>query len=200
MHESPMPFAEFISQIRWRPGMGDASLMGWFTVAAYAAAAVFCWIAARHSELVDNDALGRKYRLVWSGVALLMTLLCVNKQLDLQSLFTDLGRVLARSQGWYGERRAVQKFFVLAMTAVSCAAFAFVVWKTHSVLPESTLLLFGLSFLLTFIVVRAASLHHFDMFLKSNAWGIRANWALELGGIGLVAFSAARFTSQLRDR
>jgi hypothetical protein len=195
-----MPFAEFISQIRWRPGIGDASFMGWFTVAAYAAAGVFCWIAARRSDFVDDPILARRYRRVWTGVAALMALLCVNKQLDLQSLVTDLGRVLARSEGWYGERRAVQRVFVLVLAASGCAAFAVLVWKTHSTLPESTLLLCGLSFLLNFIMVRAASFHHFDMFLKSRRWGVRANWALELGGIGLVAFSAARFALRYQDR
>ncbi|MCK7468705.1 MAG: phospholipase B family protein [Desulfosudis oleivorans] len=38
--------SEFISQIRWRPRIGDPSVMGWLTVAGYAAAAALCFMIA----------------------------------------------------------------------------------------------------------------------------------------------------------
>jgi hypothetical protein len=44
--------------------------------------------------------------------------------------------------------------------------------------------------LLTFIVVRAISFHHVDVFLKSGIAGLRMNWLLELGGISLVGGAA----------
>ena len=47
-------------------------------------------------------------------------------------------------------------------------------------------------FLLTFIVVRAISFHHFDLFLKARVGGLKMNWVLELGGIALVALAALR--------
>ena len=46
---------------------------------------------------------------LWLFVALGMAALCVNKQLDLQSLFTDIGRVASHHLGWYEKRRAVSK-------------------------------------------------------------------------------------------
>jgi len=52
------------------------------------------------------------------------------------------------------------------------------------------LLFCGLVFLLTFIVVRAISFHHVDMFLRSRIAGVKLNWFLELTGIFLVLLAA----------
>ena len=41
-----MTWTEFLSQIYWRPRIGDASFMGWLTVAAYGLTAVLCLVAA----------------------------------------------------------------------------------------------------------------------------------------------------------
>ena len=187
-----MNFAEFVSQIRWRPQIGDPGFMGWLTVAAYAAGAVLCFIAA-HRCLVTADAgETRRRRRMWLGIGVLMSFLCINKQLDLQSLFTDVGRVLATHEGWYNQRRMVQRWFVIAVAAAGAMTFVIMAWKIRSVLRESIVLLLGLTSLLTFIVIRAASFHHFDVFIRSELLGVRVNWVLELGGIALIALSAAQ--------
>ncbi len=173
---------EPLLKIRWRPGIGDPSLMGWITVAAYAFAAVLAW-----------RAWSRDHNRVWLGVTVLMAFLCVNKQFDLQSLFTDIGRVFARRDGWYEKRRVFQKIFVTGVLAGSGCLVAWVAWKCRAFIAGHKLLVAGLFFLLTFIVVRAASFHHVDVFLKStSAGGLRMNWILELSGIALVALAAWR--------
>jgi hypothetical protein len=100
--------------LRWRPAIGDPSFMGWFTVAAYAVGAVLAARASRAEACGDGELQGRRSRL-WLAVAVAMACLCVNKQLDLQSLFTDIGRAVARHQGWYEQRRSFQKWFVLGV-------------------------------------------------------------------------------------
>jgi hypothetical protein len=50
--------------------------------------------------------------------------------------------------------------------------------------------LLGIGFLLTFVLVRAASFHHMDALLGYGR--VRLNWVLELSGITLVAMSALR--------
>ena len=77
---------DFIQNIRWRPGIGDPSFMGWLTVAAYAGAAFTAWIAARRTSRAPGTVGGS--RGTWILVTILMVLLCLNKQLDLQSLAT----------------------------------------------------------------------------------------------------------------
>lgn len=187
-----MNIAEIISQIRWRPAIGDPSFMGWLTVAAYAAAALLCWAAARRCAVGPADGQSARRRWMWTGVAFLMALLCINKQLDLQSLFAQIGRVIAERGGWYEARRTVQFWFVIAVAAAGIMAFAIIAWRSRSILKERKLLLFGLSFLITFIIIRAASFHHVGAVFQSELWGIRVNWVLELGGIFMVLASASR--------
>lgn len=174
---------DLLLRIKWRPEIGDPTFMGWFTVGAYLIAALLAWRASRIPQS------GKK---LWLGVAVLMALLCINKQFDLQSLFTDIGREIARHGGWYGERRKVQKLFVLAVLAGSGLFGCWFAWRFRVFLVGHKLLAFGLLFLLTFIVVRAISFHHVDVFLKDGIGGVRWNWILELTGIFLIAAAAFR--------
>lgn len=181
---------DFIRYMRWRPEIGDPSPMGWLTVAAYGLAAITAFAAARRASRAPGLAKGG--RTVWWAVGILLALLCINKQLDLQSLFTDIGRVISFKQGWYEQRRDFQKWFVLAVLAGSAGLTLFCVIRFRGFWQRHFLLSCGLIFLLTFIVVRAVSFHHFDVFLKTGIAGVRMNWILELGGIGLVWLAALR--------
>jgi hypothetical protein len=49
----------------------------------------------------------------------------INKQLDLQTALTELGRVLALSQGWYEQRQVVQFWFIAALAA-TCLLLALI--------------------------------------------------------------------------
>lgn len=166
--------------------------MGWLTVVAYAVTALLCYIAALRHPIADDTGEAHRSRSLWISIAVLMSFLCLNKQLDFQSLFTDVGRVLANKEGWYDQRRTVQLWFVLAVATAGILTLTIMVWKFRTILRERTMLLIGLTSLVTFIVIRAASFHHIHAFVASGILGIRINWILELTGIGLVALSAAR--------
>jgi hypothetical protein len=186
-----------LHHIRWRPGIGDPSWLGWVTVGAYAVAAAACgWTAWR---LRPTKARPSNHWRVWLVMALVMTGLGVNKQLDLQSLITDIGRAVAREQGWYRERKPVQRAAVLTALAVSAvAAVAGYVryrtfWKAH------WLLCWGVVLLGTFVAVRAISFHHVDVLLRTRVIGVRVNVVLELTGITLITLSACRAGRLLGD-
>jgi hypothetical protein len=181
---------EFIQHLRWRPTIGDPSLMGWLTVAAYGLAAIIALLAARRAGRAPGLSMGS--RSTWLLVCALMTFLCLNKQLDLQSLFTDIGRVIATKQGWYEDRREFQKWFVIGVLGVSGVTALITIIVFHKFWRNHFLLACGLAFLLTFIVVRAISFHHVDIFLRSRVAGAKMNWVLELTGITLVMIAAYR--------
>jgi len=198
-----MSWTEFISQIYWRPRIGDASFMGWLTVAAYGLTAVLCLMAAlkQNSGLGGSKASGvaaaedkgcRFQRRMWMGIAVLMAFLCLNKQLDLQSLLTNIGRIVANQGGWYEQRRTIQFWFVVAITIIGFAAIAFLVLKTRTLFQGRPLLLIGLCWLLLFVVMRAVSYHQVGVFLGKRVLGLKLNWVLELGSIALVAVSAVQ--------
>jgi hypothetical protein len=166
---------------RWVLGIGDPTPMGWATVAGYLVAAVLCVLWAKPA--------GRG-RLLPLALAAAMTLLAVNKQLDLQSLLTQIGRDAAKAQGWYEDRREYQVAFIAAIAGIAVLGFILISWLLRRRWRECTLALVGFAFLLAFIVVRAASFHRVDQGLGETWVGMRFNWILELGGIALVAAGA----------
>jgi hypothetical protein len=177
-----------MSSPRWTPGIGDPTIMGWVTVAAYFAAAVLCLASATSSS---ED----KRFWWWSGAFL--ALLGINKQLDLQSWLTQVARDLALVEGWYDYRGFVQAVFIVAMV-VGCSVGAVRLWKAARERPICIRLAFaGFSVLIAFIAIRAASFHHIDRLIGSSIFGFRFNWIFELGGIAIIGASAlcARFRS-----
>jgi len=43
-----------------------------------------------------------------------------------------------------------------------------------------------------FVVIRADSFHHVDVFLAARLGRLKWNWILELGGVGAVGLAAVR--------
>lgn len=184
---------------RWHPGIGDPSLLGWATVAAYAVAACLCGIAARRAlgigrtvaSLAPVEAANqRALAAFWLGACALLALLGVNKQLDLQSLLTQVGRDLALAQGWYQGRHRVQAAFVAGLAALGALGGVAIAWWLRRVIVRVAGPLLGLAVLTTFVVVRAASFHHVDLRLRGGP--LPLNLFLELGGILVVGFFAGR--------
>ncbi len=185
---------------RWSPGIGDPTLMGWVTVAAYFYAAYLAARAFQKSRVrarAHTDARGveakhdRALASLWLLITVAMLLLGQNKQLDLQSFFTQTARDLAMSQGWYEERRKYQLIFIATMGLLSAICTAALAFYLRRVLGRVKGAVFGLGLIASFVVVRAASFHHVDILLTHGP--VRLNWVLELGGIALIARSAHRF-------
>ena len=101
----------------WSPAIGDPSVIGWLTVVVYLIAAALCFRVCRAIGNVEN---AKKERRAWALMTAAFGALAVNKQLDLQTALTESARILAKWQGWYGERRAVQVLFlaVVALGAI----------------------------------------------------------------------------------
>lgn len=168
----------------WAPGIGDPTAVGWFTVFAYAGVAVLC---------ARNMLRARPFpveRTVWAALAALLALLAINKQLDLQTWFTVVGRELSRQQGWYAQRHTVQMAFVASLVLLSISLLLVLhhvlgpAWRRYAIVSC------GLALLLTFIVIRAATFHHVDLLLGMRIGPLRVNHLMELGAIAIVALGA----------
>lgn len=167
---------------RWAPGIGDPSPMGWLTVACYLAAGLLCLRAAFGGDSRD--------KLLWIVLGLCLLGLAVNKQLDLQSFFTQVARDHALAHGWYEDRLRYQRLFVqlillVGLTALVASALIFRRrgWPIR-------LAILGLALLGTFVVARAASFHHVDRLVRSELFGVRWNWTFELSGILIIGLAA----------
>jgi hypothetical protein len=170
----------------WHPGIGDPTPMGWITVAGYALAAWSCWRAGRAQGQTKPDSARHFWWLLTLGLAALG----VNKQLDLQTWLTEIGRQLARAQGWYAQRHVVQIGLIFAVAAAGVAGALAMFRLAWPLSPGRFFAGIGLAFLLAFVLMRASSFHHVDALLASTAMGLRWNWISELSGIGAVTAGA----------
>ena len=166
----------------WSPRIGDPNLMAWITVAAYAAAALASLAMARAGSDHRPARTERAFWLLWG---IFLAFLAVNKQLDLQSLMTSVGRCAARLQGWYEIRRTVQAEVILGLVVFGAAAGLVTLWLLRGTLRRTLPALLGLVWITTFVLVRAVGFHHVDRLIGWQVGGMRLNWAFELGGIAL---------------
>jgi hypothetical protein len=172
---------------RWRLTISDPGFMGWFTVGSYFACAVVALIA-----VLINQTGGRRSCFFWSLISLLMILLGVNKQIDLQSLFTEVGGQIAKAQGWMDQRRIVQFWFIVAFGTTALVAFLSFAIIMRGLFKRFMLAFIGLFFLLSFIFLRVVSFYHFDEILGFTPSGAKIYFVLELAGIYLILVAGIR--------
>lgn len=174
---------------RWSPQIGDPTLAGWATVAAYG---LCCLLAL----LLLRRRLKPMERLFWALMSALMLALAINKQLDLQSLLTAMGRCISQHQGWYDERRAVQIGFIKVLLGVTITILLLGFWLMRKHLRRNGLALLGLGLVAGFVAVRAIGFHHFDAFINSRTFlDLRFNFVLEISGLILIAINALALLS-----
>lgn len=170
---------------RWAPTIGDPTFAGWFTVGAYA----LCTILAL---LVLTRVSGDKTRMkgFWLVLCLAMAFLAVNKQLDLQSLLTAVGRCISRQQGWYEDRRAFQRGFIEVLLVLIAMVLAASLYWMRRDLRRNGMALLGLVVVCGFVAVRAVGFHHFDEVINFRVKDVRFNVIFELAGLVLIAVNA----------
>lgn len=164
---------------RWRPGIGDPTVYGWLTVAAYALVAVACYQASVSRR-------GGAGRVFWLTLTLCFAFLALNKQLDLQSWLTQVGRDCAIQWGWYEQHRLLQRWFITVIGGTALAVAVLMGWVIRG-RPWGWRIAFG-GFVLTlaFVVIRAASFHHVDHLLGQRVAALPINFLLEFGGIAIA--------------
>lgn len=170
----------------WSPGIGDPTIGGWLTVLLYAATAASVWVLLKRVDFTHRE----REQWVWRGLLLGLILLGIDKQLDLQSALTELGRITARHQGWYDNRAPVQEAFIAATGILGLTLLA----ATASLVleaPGATLSALAGGFsLLMFVMVRAVSLHQIDRLLSLDLAGLKYNWIIEMGALVWILASA----------
>jgi len=176
---------------------GDPNPIGWtITVAYFVVAGLTFWAGRKEKE----RSLGRARRwhapIFWFSLCGVLVALGFNKQLDLQSDLTDIGRSMARSEGWYENRRFYQAIFVMLFAAAAIGAVAAAIWFMRDLWRRYRMAFVGIIYLCTFVIIRAASFHHIDTLLYHlPGAGYWVNTFLELGGnciIGVAAYRAAQ--------
>lgn len=183
----------------WSPGIGDPTLVGWITVFAYLAAAGLCFASVALVGRARQSRVARwKETALWWILGLLMAFLGINKQLDLQTAFTEFMRMVAFDEGWYERRRFYQEWFILFLGLWVAIALGGLLYLTHKVSPWARTAAVGCGLVAGYVVARAASFHNFDQIIQHEILFLRVNWILELGGIAVVVLGAGARFRQLR--
>ena len=110
----------------------------------------------------------------------------MNKQLDLQSWLTQVMKDNAIEHGWYENRGSIQQAFIITLglglliALISLRLFLANAWRSYKIIWV------GMMLLCTFILMRAASFHHFDTFIHTDFLGIKNNALLEIGALLLI--------------
>lgn len=162
----------------WTPGIGDPTWGGWVTVVLYLVTAGVC---ASNAHRTNQD--GTRF---WVILALSMLALGVNKQLDLQSLFTAVLRDNALHYGWFGERRELQLAFIIVIGGFGMMLAAALVYYLRPLQRSKRLAAVGVCLIYTYVIIRAASFHHVDRLIGATILGSRWSSMLEIGGIVTV--------------
>jgi hypothetical protein len=172
--------------------VGDPTIIGWTITIAYFIAAFLCWRTGRIERENNLGTRNSHSYFLWFGLLILLILLGINKQLDLQTLLTSLGREISMTQGWYGKRREVQFVFTGFLGLFGLLSIGVFIWWLRNRFWEFWLIILGLVLLFSFIFIRAASFNHVNYLL--NKWSVigpfRMKYFVELGGIVLLGFGA----------
>ena len=160
--------------------LGDHTFYGWMTVLAYLLASLRSGYMAKVALKANQQAF------FWIGLTVFLALLGFNKHLDLQSDFTEVLRGMAKEHGWYLQRRGLQLMFIVAMgIAIPILLISVRVMLTNS-WRRYKIIWTGIVLLLVFIVIRAASFHHVDLFFYHAVGGIKYYQAIELLAICII--------------
>jgi hypothetical protein len=132
----------------------------------------------------------RRLATWWLGVAVLMVLLGLNKQLDLlQKLLSVWGKAAAIGLDLYSDRRLAQRAFIVLLVLVSLGAGVVGLHHVRAVRKRITPSMFGVALVLAYALLRAMEFNlHDARFATFDAF----MWVIEVAGILLVLWCAVR--------
>ncbi len=181
----------------WKPGIGDPSFMGWFTVFSYYLIASLCLLKMISRALLP----GKKAWLFWAFMCLTMIVLGIIKQYNMLSAVTEMWRLIARHGGWMEQRWIFQVGAMILFFVISVIFSTFLYRRSLQFFSvQEKIAAFGLVYLVLFVGLRAISLHQFGTVLGWEIWGVRINWIAELFGIYWICFAIFRPRPRIEKR
>lgn len=100
---------------------------------------------------------------------------------------------MAISQGWYKDRRLVQVGFIILIGLLGITTLTILIKTYSNTCTAVKITLAGCIILFSFILIRASSFHHMDIFINLKLIGIKMNWLLELGGLAIIGLGGFRY-------
>lgn len=129
----------------------------------------------------------------WFYLAVFMSILGINKQLDLlQTVVVLTIRGLSTENGWSSDALVFQKLFVVLVAMFGLLLFSGLLWRIRKSWQRYWLVLVGFAFIIGYLVIQTASFNDLDYPLSQ--WRVidplRMKYAVELGGVLMVGAGA----------
>ena len=163
-------------------------MLNFVAAVIYLLAAGLSLLVYRNSQIIFDGSITKQKRL-WLGISVVLFLLCLDKQFNLQTLFTAALRDGFREIGLYEQRRIFQRVFIAVIVLFSFTGI-YVLTKAFShVLGKHFAAISGLVLLLSIIMVRATSYHDVDTLEQMRVLGLEVSWIAEMIGLSLIGFN-----------
>lgn len=152
--------------------------------AAWAGALLCCYYIFRLWQPAPGQR--RLLQTFYSGQALLLLLLGMNRQWDLLNALTSYSRLTAMREGWYNARRLAQFDLIVGLGVAALLLLLLTAWGFRSILRYHWLPLMTAMGLLTYVGIRTVSLHAVDAIILDRMLGIPLDWIVEWVGVCLL--------------
>lgn len=173
---------------------GHLTALGWAILALYLVAALLAFRAAAVSTTHNSAGMGR----VWICVGAILTVLGLNKQLDLQTLLIEFGRYVAHSEHLFAYRLELYLVFFLGFMLAIIALFAAVMLRFSASIGrfarQFPLATSGCGLICVYVLIRAALIDNVDRILGFGPKEIPLLWLLEAAGLLLIVVQSLRIT------
>ena len=141
----------------WNLGIGDPTLIGWLTVAAYLVASFLCIYCALRVSRFPFFSQSVQLPWLWWSLAIILLLLGLNKQLDIQSWFRITGKEVIKTQGWYQHRMTIYMGVATILFTSILTILVFLGRAIQSLWQKYWLILFGIVLLSSYILATGSS-------------------------------------------
>jgi hypothetical protein len=165
--------------------MPDTGIVRAAMTAAYVGSALLVLITATRA--------GRRERLFWWAIFAILAALAAGKQLHAQEIVTNAGRAIVRAAGVYAWHRAMMAVFVVAISAVALSLLTLLFRSVRAGSTSIKMAAAGMVLLIALLVVRAASLHGFELWFAAKTGGMPRSWWCELLGLAISDAAALSY-------
>ena len=133
---------------------------------------------------MDRRAI--RERTIWQIESILLLILAANTALDGLGRLTAFFRATAMAGGWYASRAPDQARLIVALLTVLVVAAAIAIFWAHAVSRSALFALLMSLLLVTFVLVRAVSLHAVDQIIFARFFGVTLSTMIEAGSVAAI--------------
>ena len=145
-------------EFRWSLQVGDPTISGWMITLAYLVAG---FISIKTHRQKNEDEV--EVQKVWLFLGIILICLGLNKQLDLQTIITDVGRWGATRLNLMEQRHLFKRVFILCLF-ISLVFFTYYLRIPLKMFMQKYRVVgFGCILIVTFVFCRALSFHIFSI-------------------------------------